>query len=493
VAACAALSAFGIRDSAFQSQPQFVPIQPDVLSASASFVNAFADYDSDGDLDLFVGLGGTPNRLYRNDNLKVAPGFSRAFTDVATSVGLADARATRAAAWGDFDRDGDPDLLVGFTPGAGSVLRLYRNDRGRFVNVTADARIEVDAGAVRQPVWVDVDGDGDLDLHVVFRDRADALFRNEAGRSFTEVASGLGLADSRRGVGATWLDYDEDGDLDVYVAHMDGDANALYRREGGRFDDVAEAAGLAWGGRAPREAANGTVRPCAADINNDGRIDLFTANYGPNGLFLNQGGGRFEDASRVWGVAIDGRYDTCAFADFDNDGRLDLYVNGTVTGGTSYRDYLFRNDGTRFVDETPDNLRGLNADHGAQWADVDGDGDVDLALTGVGTDVMPLLFRNDITKAPGRSVRVRVLDERGRSTRAGAEVRVFEPGTRTLLGMALVDSGSGYDSQNDMPVHFGLPREGKVDVEVVVPRGGRRTSTWLRNADPRRVLTVRTP
>jgi hypothetical protein len=135
----------------------------------------------------------------------------------------------------------------------------------------------------------------------------------------------------------------------------------------------------------------------------------------------------------------------------------------------------------------------LNADHGAQWADVDGDGDVDLALTGVGTDVMPVLFRNDITKAPGRSVRVRVLDERGRATRAGAEVRVFEPGTRTLLGMALVDSGSGYDSQNDMPVHIGLPREGKVDVEVVVPRGGRRTSTWLRNADPRRVLTVRTP
>jgi len=498
-AASAALSAFGLRPSAFQNSSfQFQPVQPDVLSASATFVNAFADYDTDGDLDLFVGLGGAPNRLYRNDRTNtaspVASGFSRTFVDIAPSVGLADARATRAAAWGDFDRDGDPDLLVGFTPGAGSVLKLYRNDRGRFADVTADARVGLDAGAVRQPVWVDFDGDDDLDLHVVFRDRADVLFRNEAGKTFTEIASQLGLADARRGVGAVWFDYDEDGDLDVYVANMDGDANALYRREGGRFSDVADAAGLAWGGRAPREAANGTVRPCAADVNNDGRLDLFTANYGPNGLFLNQGGGRFEDASQAWGIAIDGRYDTCGFADIDNDGRLDLYVNGTVTGGISYRDYLFRNTGTRFVENTPDNLRALNADHGVQWADVDGDGDLDLALTGVGSAVMPLLFRNELPAADARrSIRVRVLDRRERATRAGAEVRVFEPGKRTLLGMSIVDSGSGYDSQNDMPVHIGLPRDGRVDVEVIVPRGGRRASTWVRNAETRRILIVRTP
>jgi len=488
-----------------QSAFQFQPIQPGVLSASATFVNAFADYDTDGDLDLFVGLGGAPNRLYKNSPVvsgfsrtspgDVASGFSRTFADVAASVGLADARATRAAAWGDFDRDGDPDLLVGFTPGAGSVLKLYRNDGGRFIDVTADAGVGLDGGAVRQPVWVDFDGDDDLDLHVVFRDRADVLFRNEAGRSFTEVASQLGLADARRGVGAVWFDYDEDGDLDVYVAHMDGDANAMYRREGGRFSDVAETAGLAWGGRAPRESSNGTVRPCAADVNNDGHLDLFTANYGPNGLFLNRGGGRFEDVSQDWGIATDGRYDTCAFADVDHDGRLDLYVNGTVTGGKSYPDSLFRNTGeSRFADATPDNIRALDADHGAQWADVDGDGDLDLALTGVGSAVMPLLFRNELPAADARrSIRVRVLDRRGRATRAGAEVRIFEPGKPTLLGLALVDSGSGYDSQNDIPVHIGVPREGRIDVEVVVPRGGKRAATRIRNVDPRRVLSVRVP
>src|SRR5207253_2750823 len=96
--------------------------------------------------------------------------------DVAAAVGVADARPTRAAAWGDWDGDGDPDLLVGFAPGAaGPVLKLYRNDRGRFVDATADAGLAVAGGAVRQPAWVDVDGDGDVDLFVAFRDRPNML------------------------------------------------------------------------------------------------------------------------------------------------------------------------------------------------------------------------------------------------------------------------------------------------------------------------------
>src|SRR6185436_8069761 len=106
---------------------------------------AAADYDGDGDLDLFVGFNGTPNRLYRND--------AGVLVDAAAAAGVGDARATRAAAWGAMDADGDPDLLVGYAPGAGSVLRLYRNDRGRFTDVTQSAGIARDSAAVRQPVW----------------------------------------------------------------------------------------------------------------------------------------------------------------------------------------------------------------------------------------------------------------------------------------------------------------------------------------------------
>ena len=446
--------------------PRFEPVQPELFAAGANLVNAAADYDGDGDLDLFVGFNGAANRLYRNDTGR--------FSDIAAEAGVADARATRAAAWGDFDADGDPDLLVGFAPGAaGPVLRLYRNDRGRFADATSAAGIAVATGAVRQPAWIDLDADGDLDLYVGFRDRADALFRNNRG-AFADVAAEIGLADARKTVGAVWFDYDEDGDLDLYAGHMDGDANGLYRNSGGRFTDVAEEAGVAWGGRAPRETTNGTVRPCAADVDGDGRFDLFTANYGPNGLFLNRGGGRFEDASSAWGIAIDSRYDACAFGDIDNDGRVDLYVNGTVTGGKSYRDYLFRNAGTKFEDVTPANVQALEADHGALWADFDGDGAEDLALTGSQGSAMHLLLRNVLPSGAGRSIAIRVVDARRRATAAGAEVRVYRAGTRTLIAARLVDSGSGYDAQNDMPVRIGIGAAAKVDVEVTYPAAGRR-------------------
>jgi hypothetical protein len=459
----------------------FEPMQADLFSAGGTFANAAADYDGDGDIDLFVGFNGTSNRLYRNDGGR--------FADAGSASGVADARPTRAAAWGDFDSDGDPDLLVGFAPGDTSVLRLYANGargrRGTFTDITPQAGLTVGTGAVRQLSWIDVDGDADLDLFVAFRDRPNALYRNERNR-FTDVAAEIGLADPRRTVGAVWFDYDTDGDLDLYVGNMDGDANGLYRNTNGRFEDVAESLGLAWGGREPRNAAHGTVRPCVADVDNDGRFDLFTANYGPNGLFLNRGD-RFEDVSRAWGIAIDGRYDACAFSDIDHDGRLDLYVNGTYTANTQYPDYLFRNSGTAFEEVTPANVRALNADHGVLWADVDADGDEDLALTGARPDGMHLVLRNLLPAAAARrSVSLRILDERGRSVVAGAEVRIYAAGTKRLLAARLVDSGSGYNTQSDLPVHVGLGALGRIDVEVTRMVGGRRTQTWKRNLDPRR-------
>jgi hypothetical protein len=473
---CAAFGALAL--------PAFEPVQPEALSASRTLVNAFADVDGDDDLDLFVGLNGEPNRLYRNDK--------GIFSDVAPAAGIADARATRAAAWGDFDTDGDPDLLVGFAPGDRPVLKLYRNEKGRFTDVTGEAQLGVATGAVRQPAFIDFDADGDLDLFVAFRDRANALFRNDSGR-FTDMAAAAGLADTRRTVGAVWFDYDQDGDLDLYTGNMDGDANALFRNDRGAFTDVAEASGLAWAGRLANNKANGTVRPCAADVNGDGRFDLFAANYGRNGLFLNSAGNRFVDVSEPWGIAIDARYDTCAFSDIDHDGRLDLYVNGTVTGGVSYRDYLFRNDGSRFEDVTPENLRALAADHGVAWGDIDGDGDQDLALTGAGADPLPLLWRNQLPGDAPRALLVRVLDSRGRATLPGAEVRVYAAsGDRRLIAARLVDPGSGYNAQNDGPVHVAVPASvRRVDVEVTFPAAGRRVTTHVRNVDPReRALLV---
>ena len=370
---------------------------------------------------------------------------------------------------------------MGFAPGpAGAVLRLYRNDGGRFSTITSSAGLAaIFTGAVRQPSWIDFDGDGDLDLFMAFRDRPNALFRNTRGH-FRDIAAQIGLADPRKSVGAVWLDYDQDGDLDLYVANQDGDANGLFRNDRGRFRDVAAAAGAEWAGRAPREPTNGTVRPCAFDANGDGWLDLFGANYGPNGLLLLARGGTARDASRLLGLATEGRYDTCAPADADNDGRIDLYVNGTITGGVAYRDYLFHNTGDVYSDATPANVVALPASHGASWADFDADGDLDLAIAGTTAAPLPLVLRNTITPIPGRSLSVRVLDARKRATVAGAEVRVFLAGTRKLLATRLVDSGSGYNSQSDVPVHIGLPADGRVDVQVIFPARARRAA-WLRD------------
>lgn len=130
------------------------------------------------------------------------------------------------------------------------------------------------------------------------------------------------------------------------------------------------------------------------------------------------------------------------------------------------------------------------------WADYDGDGDLDLALTGAQKDGTHALLRNLLAAADARrSLEIRVLDSHGRATLAGAEVRVYAAGTRRLLGARLVDSGSGYDAQSDQPVHVGLPKLEPVDVEVVVPRAGRRVVTTTKAVDPReyagRALVVR--
>jgi hypothetical protein len=466
--------------------PHFTVLQRDLLALGTSFTNAAADYDGDGDLDLFVGFGGAANRLYRNDG--------GVLVDDAARAGVNVARATRSAAWADYDGDGDPDLLVGYAPGGASVLTLFRNDRGVFADVTDEAGLTVPTGGVRQPAFVDLDGDGDLDLFVAMRDAKNLFFRNTAGR-FTDVADSIGLADARKSVGAVWFDADEDGDLDLVVANQDGDANALFRNTNGRFRDVGDSLGIAWGGRAPALSSNGSVRPCAADADGDGRLDLFFANYGPNGLLL-QRNGSFTDVSAAWGVAIDGRYDACAFADIDHDGRLDLYVNGTVTGGTNYPDYLFVHDGARYRDVTSDSLRSLQADHGVLWFDVDRDGDLDLALTGAQPTGMHFVLRNDLDRArAGHAVQVRVVDRAGHATRAGAEVRVYDARTNRLLGTRLVDTGSGYNAQNELPVHIGTGNATRVTIDVVWPNGRARTHTQLRNQPIRggAPITVRIP
>jgi penicillin amidase len=457
--------------------PAFAPLQPATFAAHGAQPNAWGDYDGDGDLDYFVGFRGRLDRLYRNDN--------GTFTDVALAVGLGDHSETRAAAWGDYDGDGDLDLYVGYSVNQSTPNKLYRNDGGRFVNVARAAGVE-DFGTTRQPAWIDLDGDGDLDLFVAWRDRPNSLYRNDGGR-FTDVAKDLGLADPRKSVGAVWFDMDQDGDLDLFVANQEGDANGLFRNDGGRFTDVAEPAGVSGKGRSP---VLGGVGPAVADYDLDGDLDLFVANYGPDELFANDGQGRFTDVAPALGLAGDTHETTAAWGDVDNDGDPDLYLASFLTNVLSSRDKLFRNDRTAFVDVTPGPVLKWDGSHGVQWVDVDGDGALDLSLADNHFLGRHAVHRNLGTGA-ARALAVRVVDAAGRATTAGAEVRAYRPGTRELVASGTVDAGSGYCTQSVLPVHLGLGSLTAVDVEVAWPRGGRRLIARVPGASAGQPVTVR--
>ena len=460
-------------------EPSFELVQPELFSAPGGQPNAWADFDGDGQLDEFVGFRGRPNRLYRQDHGR--------FEDVAAKAGVADNVETRAAAWGDYDADGRVDLYVGFIDGTPN--KLYHNDgASHFTDVAAALGVNL-TGISRQVSWIDYDNDGDLDLFIAFRDKPNRLFRNDGG-TFTDVTTASGIGDPRKTVGAVWFDIDGDGDLDLFVANQNGDTNGLFRNDEGRFVDVARE----WGVEAPRASEEfGGVGATVADFDRDGRFDLFVANYGPSALYRNDNGRRFVDVTKAAGLLFEGHATTPSWGDYDNDGLPDLYVAKFLVNVTHYRDHLFHNGGTAFHDVLTPMLDQHDASHGVQWVDFDGDGRLDLALTNNDPGGGHYLFRNTMPASSARrALLVDVVDAKGRRSLPGAEVRVYAAGTRRLISSGLVDTGGGYCSQNVMPVHVATADASHVDIEVRA-RGKITARKALRIADRGMRIEMRIP
>jgi hypothetical protein len=283
---------------------------------------AWGDYDDDGDLDLFSANGTVASRLLRNEG--------GVFADVdAGDAGIPG--PAQSAAWADYDQDGDLDLYVTCWD---APNRLFRNDGGVFVNATPPGMD--DSGKGTGAAWADYDNDGDLDIYVGNR-TAGQLFRNEGGGAFTDVTvSPLNKAGI---TGVAWADYDNDGDLDLYVCR-DLVSNRLFRNNSTdtttSFTDMY----------IPAMRDAGFSQGCTwADFDNDGDLDLFVVNAGVNNgegdkssYIVNLGGGAFGRSNGgVMGYITNSR--GVAAGDYDNDGFVDLYTVNWFEPNTLFRKF----------------------------------------------------------------------------------------------------------------------------------------------------------
>src|SRR6056297_37503 len=299
------------------------------LAARETGGASFADYDNDGDLDLYV-LARDGDVLLQNDGTGV-------FSDVSAAAGIDDPGQGQTAAWGDFDRDGDLDLYVVnwfYRWRSDSPLTrdgLYRNDDGRFTDISNLLTHETLLRPGFAASWGDFDNDGDLDLYVVNdKTQGNALWRNDGagcgGWCFTDVAPANGAFRPASGMGLATGDYDNDGDLDFYYS---GVAEAVLLEnmlESGTWHYVerSESAGVS-----PDAVGWGAV---FRDFDNDGWLDIYlaTMNDQPdsatNRLYINNRAGGFVDASAGSGASDPGPTVGVAAADYDLDGRIDLLI-----------------------------------------------------------------------------------------------------------------------------------------------------------------------
>jgi hypothetical protein len=502
-----------------------------LLESTGSGV-AVADYDGDGDEDLYVctqqttddwlaGRRPRRNALYRNEG-------NGTYVDVAERAGVALAAWSNGAYFADVDEDGDSDLFV--TTWGPDVFYRNRGD-GTFEEATARAGLAGDPTSwSASAAFGDLDGDGDLDLYVTnycvydlanpplegkkapwkglmifpgpigLEAEADLLFENDGKGRFTEVSKKAGVDDRTRpvyGLGVVMTDLDLDGDLDVYVAN-DSRGNYLWRNDGGmRFTEIAALAGVATNEDAKEQAGMGTD---AADVDGDGLPELVVTNFSHdwNTLYRNQRNLAFRDGTFEAGFKDSYLYLAWGtkFFDYDLDGKLDLFVaNGHIYPevdahpqlGTTYKQrnllYRGRGDGT-FAEvgaAAGPGMAIVESTRGAAVTDMDRDGDLDLAL--VNADAPPNLLRND-----GGNARAWVaLRLRGAAPRdaTGARVTVTAGGRKQVLE---VNPYGSYLSTSTATLHVGLGDADSVEaVEIRWPSGKVETVAGL---PVRRFVTI---
>ena len=465
-------------------------IECDGYSAGA----AWGDVDGDGDLDLFLPHQDGPSQLWVNE--------AGRFSEVAAGRGVAaPGDSGIAAVFADYDNDGDQDLyLVNDGPN-----RLFANDgSGHFADVGAAAGVD-EAGPGSSASWGDYDGDGHLDLFVVNWARCgsssdytyydDALFHNEGDGTFTDQTELLESTGSTTGAGfqGAWFDYDRDGDVDLYLANDFGgprpEGNYLWRNDGAgpdgwRFTDVSVPSGTALHMNAMGIAVG--------DYDRDLDLDLALSNIEATVLLRNLGDGTFRDVAARSGVGRPNQRVReksitwgLAFNDLNLDGWEDLYVVGGSLAQENRPEpqpnATFANLGaSRFADLSA--VSGAADDQvgrGLSPADYDRDGRMDLYVVNQGG--RPLLYRNVTPRGPRHWLEVDLIGTASNRDGCGATIVATVGRTRQLRQVFCGSVGLG--GGGDTVVHFGLGRARRVDSLRIRWPSGRTQTLKDRAAD----------
>jgi len=474
---------------------------------------AVIDFDGDGWPDLFCTNGASLpamsksgaefwNRLYRNNR-------DGTFSDVTQKAGLAGEGYSMGAAVGDYNNDGNEDLFVAGVHGN----HLYRNNgNGTFTDVTQQAGL-AGSGSLGRPAWsvaacwIDYDNDGHLDLFVSnycdwapgsdpicggmeqqaraychpdkYRAQPMQLYHNNGDGTFTEVTRKQGLPNLLgKGMGLAIADFANDGRPGIFVAN-DNARNLLLRNRGKGLEEVGLEAGVAYNGDGRNISGMGAD---FGDINGDGRPDIVMTGLKNEtyDVFLNQGGGVFEDGSAQTGLLNLSRPWSgwgCGLVDLDNDGWLDLFVAG---GGLDINDAqtnrIFLNDAAnkhagRFVDASVEGGTGAGQPalhRGAVFADFDRDGRIDAAVTALNAPI-ELWWNRSAQASPARHwLQLRLTGRQSNRSAIGAVIRCQAAGqtqTRT------VSNSVGYASSSDLTAHFGLGEGTSAAIEIRWPSG----------------------
>jgi hypothetical protein len=472
---------------------------------------AIFDYDNDGWADIFLVNGttlegkGSTNQLYHNNH-------DGTFTDVTERAGLKATGWGQGVCVGDFDNDGWEDLFVTYY----GKNRLYHNQKGIFTEISAKANVAGTGKAWGTGcAFVDYDRDGLLDLVVanyVDFDLSSApapgerascvwkgipvmcgprglpgakniLYHNRGNGTFEDVTTKAHIdqTNGHYAFSISTFDFDDDGWPDIYVA-CDSTPSILYRNNrDGTFTDVAVTAGAAFNEDGREQAGMGST---IADYDGDGKLDIFKTNFSDDTatLYRNKGDGTFDDATFAAGLGLHTQYLGWGtmFFDFDNDGWPDLLlVNGHVYPevdkhhlGSNYQEprVLYRNEGNgKFTDISGASGPGItqaSSSRGLAIGDLWNDGKLSAVISNMNS--RPSLLVNQI-RSSNHWIAIKPVGTKSNRDGIGARITV-KAGSRTLVDE--VRSGSSYDSNNDMRVHFGLAQAVKTDwVQIRWPSG----------------------